>query len=164
MASLYEIEQAMLECLDLETGEVIDTEMLDALRMERTAKLESVTLWIKNLEADVEAYKAEMESFAARRKAAERKIESLKDYLTKALGGEKFSTTKCAVSFRRSEKVEILNEDHFRSWAVMNHRPDLLTIAEPKISLTAVKNALKDGELLDGSGAELVQRNNIQIK
>jgi hypothetical protein len=154
----------MLECLDLETGEVIDTEMLDALRMERTAKLESIALWIKNLESDVEAYKAEMESFAARRKAAERKIESLKDYLSNALGGEKFSTTKCAVSFRRSEKVEILNEDHFRSWAVKNHRPDLLTIAEPKISLTAVKNALKDGELLYGSGAELVQRNNIQIK
>jgi hypothetical protein len=164
MASLYEIEQSMLECLDLETGEVIDTEMLDALRMERTAKLESVALWIKNLESDVEAYKAEMESFAARRKAAEHKIESLKDYLSNALGGEKFSTAKCAVSFRRSEKVEILNEDHFRSWAVKNHRPDLLTIAEPKISLTAVKNALKDGELLYGSGAELVQRNNIQIK
>lgn len=162
--TLYEITQAMLECCDMETGEVIDTAKLDALQMERTAKLESVALWIKNLESDVEAYKAEMESFATRRKAAERKIESLKDYLSNALGGEKFSTTKCAVSFRKSEKLELLNEDHFRSWAVMNHRPDLLTIAEPKISLMAVKNALKAGELLDGSGAELVQRNNIQIK
>lgn len=162
--TLYEITQAMLECCDMETGEVIDTARLDALQMERTAKLESVALWIKNLESDVEAYKVEMESFAARRKAAERKIESLKDYLSNALGGEKFSTTKCAVSFRKSEKVEILDEDHFRSWAVQHNRPDLLTIAQPKISLTAVKNALKAGEPLDGSYAELVQRNNIQIK
>ena len=162
--TLYEIEQAMLECVDLDSGEVIDPAKLDALQMERTAKLESVALWIKNLESDVEAYKAEMESFAARRKAAERKIESLKAYLSNALDWAKFSTAKCAVSFRKSEKVELLNEDHFRSWAVMNHRPDLLTVSEPKISLTAVKNALKAGELLDGSGAELVQKNNIQIK
>lgn len=162
MASLYEIEQAMLECVDLDTGEVIDTAMLDALQMERTAKLESVALWIKNLESDIEAYKAEMESFAARRKSAERKIEGLKTYLANALYGEKFSTVKCAVSFRKSVSVAIENEDHFRAWAVRNNRPDLLIIQEPKISLKDVKASLKDGDILPG--AVLVEKNNIQIK
>ena len=162
MASLYEIEQSMLECLDMETGEVIDAARLDALQMERTAKLEGVALWLKNLKADVEAYTAEMESFATRKKAAERKIEGLTDYLCNALGGEKFSTTKCEIGFRKSEGVKIENEDAFRSWCVQNNRADLLTIQTPKISRTAVKASLKDGDELPG--VVLEERLNINIK
>ena len=161
MASLYEIEQAMLACVDLETGEVIDAAQLDALQMERTAKLESVALWIKNLESDVEAYKAEMESFAARRKAAERKIEGLKTYLANALAGEKFSTAKCAVSFRKSEAVEILDRERCMSWAVAAC-PEALTIKEPEINRTVIKKALKEGKTFPG--VMLVERQNINIK
>lgn len=161
MASLYEIEQAMLECVDMETGEVIDAEQLDALQMERTAKLESVALWIKNLESDVEAYKAEMEVFMVRRKAAERKIEGLKTYLANALGGEKFSTAKCAVSFRKSEAVEILDRERCMNWAVACC-PEALTIKEPEINRTVIKNALKEGKQF--AGVMLVERQNINIK
>lgn len=160
--NLYQIDQEILACIDMETGEVIDSARLDALQMERTAKLENVALWLKNLKADVEAYVAEMESFAARRKAAERKIESLTDYLSNALGGEKFTTTKCAVTFRRSQGVKIDNEDAFRTWCVQNNRADLLTIQAPKVSRTAVKGALKDGDELPG--AVLEERLNISIK
>lgn len=161
MPSLYELNQAMLECIDTETGEVIDTERLDALQMERTAKLEGVALWIKNLESDVEAYKAEMESFAARRKDAERKIEGLKTYLANALGGEKFSTVKCAVSFRKSEAVEILDRERCMNWAVAAC-PEALTVKEPEINKTVVKKALKEGKTFPG--AMLIERQNISIK
>ena len=160
--TLYEIEQAILECCDMETGEVIDPAKLDALQMERTAKLEGVALWIKNLEADIAAYKAEMASFAERRKVAENKLDGLKRYLTQALGGQKFQTPKCAVSFRKSVAVEIADEAAFKAYAVANGHADLLTIQEPKISLTGVKNALNDGAELPG--AALVERQNIQIK
>jgi len=159
--TLYEIDQAILDTIDMETGEVIDPARLDALQMERTTKLENITLWIKNLESDVEAYKAEMESFAARRKAAERKIESLKEYLSKALCGEKFSTAKCAVSFRKSQIADIHDEAAFKAWAVVV-APELLTIQEPKINKNEVKRCLKDGESIPG--AVLVERQNIQIK
>lgn len=162
MPSLYEIEQAMLDCLDLETGEVIDPAQLDALQMERDKKLESVALWIKNLESDVEAYKAEMEAFAARRKAAERKIEGLKTYLANALGGNKFSTAKCDVSFRKSEAVMIADEFDVRWWAEENKQFDILTVQPPKISLSTLKKVLKEGEVIPG--AVLVERNNINIK
>jgi hypothetical protein len=162
MASLYEIEQAMLACVDMETGEVIDAAQLDALQMERTAKLESVALWIKNLESDVEAYKAEMESFAARRKAAERKIEGLKDYLANALGGEKFSTAKCAVGFRKSQSVDIKDEQFFVTWAMFNDRDDLITKKEPVPNRTAIKQALKEGFTL--ADVALVEKLNISIK
>lgn len=68
MASLYQIDQAILECLDAETGEIIDAEKLDALFMEKNQKIENIALWIKNLQADALAYKAEKDAFAARQK------------------------------------------------------------------------------------------------
>ena len=39
MRPLYEIDQAILDCCDLETGEILDGEALTALQMEREAKL-----------------------------------------------------------------------------------------------------------------------------
>ena len=35
MRALYEIDQAILDCVDLETGEILDSDRLDALQMER---------------------------------------------------------------------------------------------------------------------------------
>ena len=40
--TIYEIDQAIMECVDFETGEIIDTEQLDELQMERDTKLENV--------------------------------------------------------------------------------------------------------------------------
>ena len=111
MANLYEIDQGILECIDLETGEVIDPDRLESLQMERDQKIENVACWIKNLLSDAEAIKAEKEALAKRQVAALAKAEQLKQWLTNALEGQKFSTARCAVSFRRSEKVEVLDED-----------------------------------------------------
>ena len=46
---LYEIDEQILNCIDAETGEIIDADMLNALQMERDAKIEGVALWIKDL-------------------------------------------------------------------------------------------------------------------
>ena len=59
MANLYEISQEMLACIDAETGEIIDIEKLSTLAMERDTKIKNIALWIKNLTADMEAYKRE---------------------------------------------------------------------------------------------------------
>lgn len=155
MASLYEIDQAILECLDIETGEIIDSARLDALQMERQDKVESVALWIKNLSADALAYKAEKEAFAEREKKALKKVEDLKAWLAGALGGEKFSTWRCAVSFRKSEAVEIDDE------ALLPHelKTEKITYTPNK---TAIKEAIKAGQEI--SGARLVERLNASIK
>ena len=47
MATLYEIDAAISGCIDAESGEIIDTERLDNLLIERSKKLEGVALWIK---------------------------------------------------------------------------------------------------------------------
>ena len=101
--NLYDIEKEIMECIDEETGEIIDIEKLDALTMERDTKIENICLWIKNLKADAVALKAEKDHFAARQKAAENKAESLTKYISNFLNGDKYKSARVTVSYRKSE-------------------------------------------------------------
>ena len=71
MRALYDIDQAILDCVDMETGEILDSDRLTALQMEREAKLEGVALWVKDLKAEADAVKAEADKLTARKKALE---------------------------------------------------------------------------------------------
>lgn len=154
MASLYEIDNAILECVDTETGEILDAERLNELQIERESKIESVALWYKNLLSDAQAYKAEKESFAEKEKVAKNKAESIKKYLDNALQGESFKTTKVAVSFRKSEQVNIEDGTELPE--------EYLRFKEPEPDKTKIKQALKEG--INVSGCSLVENQNIQIK
>ena len=156
---LYEIDNAILDCIDLETGEVIDTEKLDALNMERDAKIENVACWIKDLRAENEAIKSEKQKLDSRRKVNDNKIESLMGWLNYALNGTKFKTGKCAISFRNTESVEVTEEG---LEALMKEHDELLTYKAPEPNKTAIKQALKDG--LTVAGVELVRNTNVIIK
>lgn len=156
---LYEIDNAILDCIDLETGEVIDAEKLDALNMERDAKIENVACWIKDLRAENEAIKSEKQKLDSRRKVNDNKIESLMGWLNYALNGTKFKTGKCAISFRNTESVEVTEEGLEN---LMNGHDDLLTYKAPEPNKTAIKQALKDG--LTVAGVELVRNTNVIIK
>ena len=156
---LYEIDNAILECIDMETGEIIDAEKLDALNMERDAKIENVVLWIKDLKAEAEAIKAEKLALAERQKVAENKMGSLKKWVAYALGGQKFSTAKCAVSFRNTESVEVTEEG---LEALMKEHDELLTYKAPEPNKKAIKDAIKDG--LSVTGVQLVQNVSTIIK
>lgn len=156
---LYEIDNAILECIDFETGEIIDVDKLNELQMERDAKIESVALWIKDLKAEAEAIKAEKLALAERQKVAENKAERLKKWLAYALNGEKFKTPKCAISFRNTESVEVTEEG---LEALMKEHDELLTYKDPEPNKTAIKQAIKDG--LSVAGVQLVQNVSTIIK
>lgn len=155
MASLYEIDAAILDCIDLETGEIIDEARLTALQMERDRKIESVACWVKNLEADAAAYKAEAEAFSARRAAAERKAESLKKWLIEATGGMKMALPKASISFRSSERVEIMDDQ-----TVPKAYLAKTVIFKP--DKAKIKEALKNGKKV--KGCTLLACKNILIK
>ena len=155
MANLYEIDRSILECVDQETGEIIDPERLESLFMDRQQKIENIACWIKNLESDALAFKAEKESFADREKKAIAKAEQLKNYLAQVLAGEKFSTGKCAVSFRRSESVEVFDE----SLVPVEYMKEKVTHAPDK---AAIKALLKGGQNV--GGCRLSEALNTQIK
>ena len=157
--TIYEIDQAIMNCVDAETGEIIDTEQLDRLQMERDAKLENVACWIKDLKAEAEALKAEKQALAERQRVAENKAESLKKWLAYALQGEKFKTPKCAISFRKSEAVEVTDEGLNN---LMKEHDELLTYKAPEPNKTAIKQALNDG--LNVAGVQLIQNISTIIK
>lgn len=154
MANLYEIDAQIMECVDCDTGEIIDVERLEALQMEFDNKVEGIALWIKNLVAEAKMVKEEKDNLAARQKACENKAESLKKYLASALGGEKFKTSKVSISYRKSKSVEV--ED------ITLLDDDYLKFKEPEADKTKIKKALEDGISLEG--VSLVEKNNIQIK
>ena len=155
MASLYEIDQAIMSCVDSETGEIIDAEALDALLMQREDKLEAIGCWIKNLLSDADAIHAEINALAIREAKCRKKAESLKRYLASALQGEKFSTAKCAISFLRSERVAIQDE----ALIPKKFMKKTITYSPDK---TAIKALLKSGKAV--KGCQLIENLNTQIK
>lgn len=158
---LYEINEALTQLFDPETGEITDVALWDALQLAKEQKLEGVACWIKNLLADAEALKQEKDNLAAREKAARAKAERLTAWLEFALNGEKLSTPKCAVTYRRSEAVEIADEEAFVAYA-RREADDLLTYKPPVPNKTAIKAAVKNGR--EVAGVTLVTKQNMSIK
>lgn len=153
--TLYEIDSAIMACIDAETGEIIDPEKLESLQMARESKIENVALWVKNLKALTSAIKAEKDALAEREANYKAKIESLSKWLVGALDGTKFETPKVMISFRNSEAVEIVNESDIPA----EYMREKVQTAPDK---TAIKEALKNNFQIPG--AILVQNKNIQIK
>lgn len=170
MANLFNINERieqLLEnefnenCIDLETGE-IDSEkaykLLGQLIEERKDKIENIVLYIKSLDYDVNAIKEEEKNLKARRESKERKIEWLKNYIKQDLiynGERKFETPKCALSFIKSQSLEIVNE-------VEIPKDFIEEVISYKIDKNKIKVAIKNGEKV--SGAMIVVNQNLQIK
>lgn len=157
--NLYEIEQEIMSCVDMETGEIVDCEKLDALTMERDKKIENIALWVKNLEADAKAYKEEKDNFAQKQKSAENKAKSLKEYLSRFLDGTAYKSTKVNVFFRTSKAVDVFD---ISALMTMDDCDNYLKYNEPEPDKTAIKNAIASG--VNVPGCQIVENQNIQIK
>lgn len=143
MASLYQIDRALLELVDPETGEIENWEAFDQLQMEREQKIENVACWYKNLVAEAAAIRQEELNLQKRRKEIEAQAERRKKYLEDALCGQKFSSARCAISFRKTTKVDVTDPEWFIQWCERNDHRDLVTYAAPSVNKTEVAKLLK---------------------
>ena len=159
-AKIQDIIDRMFDEVDEETGEVnpdIIEELTD-LEMERDQKLENIGAFIKNLEGEVDAIKKELDFLKRRAEAKKNKIEYLKNLLAgdlQARGETKKEFTRCVISFRRSEQVVITDE----SLIPQNLMKKKVEMTPDKVE---IKNLIKVGH--EVPGAELVEKQNIQIK
>lgn len=160
--TLWEINREIMECVDFETGEVINIERLDGLQMAREEKLENIGLFIKNLDAEAAAIREEEKALAARRTVRENKAKRLREYLGYVLGGQAFETPRVSVSFRASTRCEVTDEAALMGWLQANDRDDCLKYTAPTVDKTKVTRLLKAGEEIPG--AVLEQRQNLQLK
>ena len=158
MATLYDIDKAIYDFefeIDEETGEILNYDELDNLKMERNQKIENIGLYYKSVSAEAEMVKAEAKNLTERYKRLENKAESLKKYLAYALQGEKFSTPRLAVSYRKSESVEIGQDFVYdKKWCEVSttYKPDKKKL----------KDAIKSGKEI--AGVKLIEKQNISVK
>ena len=155
MRPLYEIDDEILGCVDMETGEIIDEERLASLEIERDAKIEGIILWRKDLLAEADAVRAEAQNLSKRARVCENKAEQLKRYIENALEGAKFKTERCSVSYRKSTSIVIDDPASI----------PMMYLKEPKeewFSKSAIKEAIEKGEGVRGAHQE--EKNGIVIK
>lgn len=160
---IYEIPGALRDLLDRldadpDTGEV-DGEALAAYAEYNAAaaeKLEGTACYVRELEAEAEAIKAEEDRLAKRRKALENKSSRLKTYMMPALEamGGKVKGVMASVRIGKSQAVTVFDLD-----ALPDAFKRVVTKVDP--DKVALKKALKAGE--DIPGAALEDRQSVVI-
>ena len=164
--NLYQIDNEILDLLetepvDPETGEILNVEnyeLLLSLIGDRDKKIENVACFIKNLDAEVLAIKAEEDQLAKRRKAKENKAAGLREYLSGVLlmdNQRKFESPRCRVSFRETKFADIPDEHKIS-------KKYFIKKTEERLDKRSILEALKEGKRI--RGAELKTRQAIQIK
>lgn len=159
---LYEIDRAILECIDTDTGEITDIERLAELNLEREQKLEGVALYVKNLLAEADGIKAEVDALNKRMKSKRAEAERLKNYLTFALNGQAFETAKVDMRFIKSQSVEITDQLDAVHWLQKHDFEECLRYKMPEVEKAAVKKLLQEGKTIPG--VVLQDNNNLQMK
>lgn len=151
---LYEINQEIMDCIDTETGEIIDEEKLHELQIDRHEKLRNIAFVYLNAQSDYKELDEQYKKFKARRDNAKATAVWAKATLERELAGQKMKEAEFTISYRKSESVEVRN--------VKAVPDEFLIPVEPKVDKTRLKDALKSGAMFDG--IELIEKQNIQIK
>lgn len=143
---LFEINEAIADLINFETGEILDVEAFDNLKLERRDKLTNIALLYKNMKSDVAQLKALEKEYSERRKSAEKTMEWAKATLERELNGEKLMdekkrfTTYYHSSTSTKTNMEILPDE----WKKTTVAPMTKEIGE----------ALKRGEKIEGAWLE----------
>lgn len=169
MNTLYELDSKIAElldtgfemsCIDAETGEIDETQLaiyLEQLQLDRKTKIDNIAVYVKNLEAEADAIKAEEKKLKERREAKERKAERLKNYIKTSMllqGETKFESARVSMALRNSKAV-VVDESKLESVYFINK-------IVQSVDKKAIKAALEAGILVEG--AMLEERKNLQIK
>ncbi len=164
MATLYEIDEKLANifvteegtAVDGSTGEVLDTKALDDLQMEKWTKVDNICRYIKNLQSDIAQYKEEVDKLTVRAVSAQKKLESLKDYLAMHLeAGKKADVPSAQIRWRKSTVVSIPDENIIP----MCFMKQTITTHPNKV---VIKDLLKAGKVVPG--ATLEEKQNLSIK
>lgn len=164
--ALYEIndeiakcEIAILESVDVETGEILDTTLIEKmkeLQLERKDKINGCIYAIQKREDKIELAKKEIDRLKTLIKICENQDERIRNYLLSNIDvGEKIDLGLHSIGWRKSEAVEIENEEDIPK----EFMTEKTTYTPNK---TKIKEAIKGGT--EVKGCKLVERQNLQIK
>lgn len=127
------------------------------LECDLSTKVENIVRLIKNLQAEVEALKAEEKRLAKERKIRENKIENLQGYLFDTINELEKKEVKggiFTVSIKKNPPKTVVEE--------LNAIPKQFIVNTPSVDKKMLKEALKNGEIIEG--AKLVQEESLKIR
>lgn len=155
--SLYELKDMYLNLMDLDLEDEDLRAALENIDDEIEVKAENYAGLIKNLEAEAEAYKKEIERMTKIKKALENRGSFLKKNLEEAmieLDKKKFKTKLFSFNIQRNAaSIKILDEEKI---------PEEFIEYERKIKKNDLKKAIKDG--LETDSAILVESESLRIR
>lgn len=132
-------------------------EMANNLNVEIEEKCDNYAKMIKNLEADVEAFKNQEKIFNDKRKSAENKVKWLKQNLQASMelqGRKKVKTDLFSFNIQKNApSLEITNE---------NNIDDSYYVIERKLNKRELLSDIKQGLIIDG--VELKQTESLRIR
>ena len=160
MASLYELTGQFLTIYQMDIDDETKTDTLEAIDWQEQfeQKAEGYAHVIKNLEADVAMYKAEEESFKAKKQAAQKKLDYVKNNIMTAMnvtGQTEVKSGALTIKIAKNPESVKVNEDDLPK----KYFTKKVALAPDKKTL---KELLKAGKKI--KGAELVRTEKLVIK
>ncbi len=152
---LYEINEALEKCFDMETGEMIDEEQFNALLEEKDKKIEGVACIVKNKAALIAELKAEKARITDRIGVLENQNANTMGFLDSILGGRPFETAKVKCGYRKSTAVDVIDIAKIPEKYVEE-------VVDLKPDKKEIKAAIKAGEKVPG--AVLCERESLSVK
>lgn len=160
--NLYQINNQITDLIDsavdIETGEIAEdvSSKIDALIAEKDQKILNCAKYIKNRSAYVDAIRQEIKSLQERAKREEKKLEWLEGYVKNFMvHGEKYEDAQCAVSLRRSARVDIVDLNVIPAEF---KKEKIEVVADKKL----ITDAIKNGQ--EVAGAKLTENYSLAIK
>lgn len=157
MAKLYELTGIFLEIDEMDVDDETKLDTLDSIDWEHdfSEKIENCIKIIRNKNARVEAYKAEIARLDALKKSENKAIEEIKKRISEAMNltqHDKLDTTLFKVGFRKSKAVIVDETKLPKKYMKAKWSPDKETI----------KELLKGGATI--RGAHIEERSNLSIR
>ena len=161
---MYEIDESIQKALEIAEEDaflndgVISEELasvLESLEIERDDKIEGVALYIKILNSESEAHKAEIDRLSKSKTSIDNSIKSYKEWLKMSLNCKKFKTIKTSISFRVNKSVNIIDQSLLDVCLISSK-----TINTPDKKM--IKSWIDSGKHVEG--AELIESTSITVK
>lgn len=163
-----QIEKAILDSVDEETGEITDLSLVDNLQLELQEKVKNIVLYIKWIEAKNNAIKIEQDRLKAMGLSNVNHIDNLKNYLLQGMKIskiDKFDFDTFKVGIRNNPPRMILSND-LKETLEEDIKVVEMELKDEKAAYADIKKEFKDklkkGEEVKGAYLEVIQ--SISIK
>jgi hypothetical protein len=149
----------MMEDPELDPQTLADT--MEGIEGELEDKADNYARVMKNMEADLNGIKAEIERLSTRKKTIENNIKRMKEALQFSMettGKTKFKTELFSFGIRKNAPAVVMDEPY-----IENVPERFLKYSDPTINRLAIKEAIQNGEDLEGL-AHLEKSTSLTIK